>query len=183
MRQPLAAIVVLAESPGGDERHRLGLIADQARWLARLVDDVLVDAADDAADEVDVTACAALAVAGAAPSTDCALNLASTTAVRASARPVALTRAISCLVDNAVRAAGRHGTVTVSVEATDRVVVTVRDDGPGLGKVPARSSLGLTLTKALVAACDGTFDLRPAPDGGTIARIALPRVRPPAVAS
>ena len=47
MRQPLAAILMLAETAGSDPQRRLELIADQAQWLARLVDDVLVDAAGD----------------------------------------------------------------------------------------------------------------------------------------
>ena len=58
MRQPLAAILMLAETAGSDPQRRLDLIADQARWLASLVDDVLVDAAGDDAGQVDVTACA-----------------------------------------------------------------------------------------------------------------------------
>lgn len=183
MRQPLAAILVLAESTAGEGHQKLDLIADQARWLARLVDDVLVDAAADDVDDVDVTACASLAVAGASPSAASALNLESSKAACASARPVALTRAIACLVDNAVRAAGPDGTVTVTVHTGDRILVEVRDDGPGLGRVPARSSLGLSITRALVAACNGTFDLGAAPDGGTIARIGLTPARAPAVAS
>jgi signal transduction histidine kinase len=183
MRQPLAAILVLAESAGGAERQRLDLIAEQARWLTRLVDDVLVDAAGDDLGSVDVTACARLVLAAAEPSADCTLTLASSSPVLANARPVALTRALSCLVDNAVRAAGPGGHVSLTVDLADRVLVTVRDDGPGLGRVPARSSLGLTITRALVAACDGTFELRPAPGGGALARVGLAPARTSAVAS
>lgn len=183
MRQPLAAILVLAESAGSCERRKLDLIADQARWLAQLVDDVLVEAAHDDVGEVDASACAARAVASASPSAACALTLEAPGPVAAVARPVALTRAISCLVDNAVRAAGPDGNVSVSVHAGDQVAVTVRDDGPGLGRVPARSSLGLSITRALVAACNGTFELRPAPGGGAIARIGLAPAHAAAVAS
>ena len=185
MRQPLAAILILAETAGGDPQRRLDLIADQAQWLARLVDDVLVDAASDDADLVDVTACAAVAVDGARPSAACRLVLRSTAVVEATARPVALTRAISCLVDNAVRAAGTGGTVWVSVGAhpDGGVTVTVRDDGPGLGHVAARSSLGLSISRALVASFGGSLELRPRAAGGVIATIAVPGVRTRAVAS
>ena len=186
MRQPLAAILILAETAGRDPQRQLDLIADQARWLARLVDDVLVDSASDDADLVDVTACAAVAVDGARPSAECRLVLRrSTRAVRAMARPVALTRAISCLVDNAVRAAGAAGTVSVSVGADPDggVTVAVRDDGPGLGHVAARSSLGLSITRALVASFGGSMELRPRTAGGVVATIAVPGAPTRAVAS
>ncbi len=185
MRQPLAAILILAETTGGDQQRRLELIADQAQWLARLVDDVLIDAASDEAGLVDVTACAAVAVDAARPSTDCTLVLRSSAPVQATARPVALTRAISCLVDNAVRAAGTTGTVCVSVGADPGggVTIAVRDDGPGFGHVAARSSLGLPLTRALVGSFGGSLELRPRVSGGVIATIAVPGTRTRAAAS
>jgi signal transduction histidine kinase len=185
MRQPLAAIVMLAETAGSDPQRRLELIADQAQWLARLVDDVLVDAAGDDTDLVDVWACATLAVEAARPSTGCRLVLDPAGGVTATARPVALTRAISCLVDNAVRAAGDRGTVTVDVLADPDgdVTVSVRDDGPGLGQVVARSSLGLSITRALVASFDGSLDVRPRGGGGVVATIGLRGAPGRAVAS
>ena len=185
MRQPLAAIMMLAETAGSDPQRRLDLIADQARWLSRLVDDVLVDAAGDDTDLVDVTACATVAVDALRPSTGCRLVLGTTTEVTASARPVALTRAISCLVDNAVRAAGDHGTVTVdvAVDPDGDVTVSVRDDGPGLGHVVARSSLGLSITRALVASFGGSLALRSRGEGGVVATIGLRGVPTRAVAS
>jgi len=185
MRQPLAAILMLAETAGNDPQRRLDLIADQARWLACLVDDVLVDAAGDDAGEVDVTACTTVAVDALRPSTGCRLVLGATSEVTASARPVALTRAISCLVDNAVRAAGEHGTVVidVTVDPGGDVTVSVRDDGPGLGNVAARSSLGLSIARALVASFGGSLDLRPRSEGGVVATIGLQGVPNRAVAS
>ena len=185
MRQPLAAILMLAETAGSDPQRRLDLIADQAQWLSRLVDDVLVDAAGDDTDPVDVTACARTAVDAMRPSTRCRLVLHTTAEVTATARPVALTRAISCLVDNAVRAAGDHGTVTVdvTVDPGGDVTVSVRDDGPGLGHVAARSSLGLSITRALVAAFGGSLDLRPRDGRGVVATIRLRGAPTRAVAS
>ena len=89
--------------------------------------------------------------------------------------PVALSRAVSCVLDNAVRAAGPGGHVSVAVNGTDsEVTIQVIDDGPGLGKVPTNNSLGLSITRALVCACGGAFDLRPGPARGVIARIVLP---------
>jgi Signal transduction histidine kinase len=81
------------------------------------------------------------------------------------------------VLDNAVRAAGPGGQVTVDVTCMDdEITVRIIDDGPGLGKVPCNNSLGLTITRALVAACGGAFELRPGAESGMVARIALPAV-------
>ena len=49
-----------------------------------------------------------------------------------------------------------------------------RDDGPGLGHVVARSSLGLSITRALVASFGGSLDLRPRRTRGVVATIEVP---------
>ncbi len=79
-----------------------------------------------------------------------------------------------------MRAAGPGRHVTVEVTGIDHeVTIRVIDDGPGLGKVPSHNSLGLTITRALVSACGGDFDLRNGATGGVVAQIVLPRtVRP-----
>ncbi|MHB8275838.1 MAG: ATP-binding protein, partial [Dermatophilaceae bacterium] len=100
------------------------------------------------------------------------------------AAPVALSRAVSCVLDNAVRAAGTGGRVTVEVTGTDKeITVRVIDDGPGLGRVPINNSLGLTITRALVSACGGGFELRPGTESGMVARIVLPAMSSEAMAS
>lgn len=74
--------------------------------------------------------------------------------------------------------------VTVAVSANaDGVTISVVDDGPGLGQVTARSSLGLSISRALVASCGGTLALRPGSDGGAVATIGLLGVPRSAVAS
>ncbi|WP_425565344.1 ATP-binding protein [Pedococcus aerophilus] len=88
---------------------------------------------------------------------------------------MALGRALACVLDNAVRAAGGEGHVTVTVHTDGAGVhVTVRDDGPGLGRIASVTSLGLTTTRAMVAACKGSFRLYTADEGGVIADICLP---------
>lgn len=179
LRQPLGAIRMLAEADGVDPDRRLALIADEVTWMGRLVDAVLTDAAADDLTAVDVVDAVRRAVATAEPTAQCSLRLhAPGTRVLAVARTVALTRAVGCLVENAVRAAGPHGRVDVAVTAGDSVVeVTVTDDGPGLGAVPSQTSLGLATTRALVASCTGSFRLGPGPDGGAEACIWLGAVR------
>jgi hypothetical protein len=47
------------------------------------------------------------------------------------------------------------------------------DDGPGPGRIAAQTLLGLTTTRAMTAACEGSFRLYPRPGGGTVAEIRL----------
>jgi signal transduction histidine kinase len=100
------------------------------------------------------------------------------------AAPVALSRAICCTLDNAVRAAGPGGSVRVEVAAdAHESIIRVIDNGPGLGKVPIQNSLGLTITRALVCAFGGEFQLKPGAGTGMVAQIILPRQTYTAVAS
>lgn len=184
LRQPLAAILLLAGADGGDVGRRLEGILDQAQWLADMVEGVIGGAADDRPGRVDVVDLASDCVLRAKHTADCEIGFISTDRAFAVAAPVALSRAISCVLDNAVRASGPGGYVTVDVTRTAReIIIRVIDDGPGLGFVPIHNSLGLTITRALVSACGGHFELKPGTDGGMVARIVLPGLRSTAVAS
>jgi signal transduction histidine kinase len=184
LRQPLAAILLLAGAEGGDVRRRLDGILDQAQWLADMVEGVIGGAADDLPGSVDVADLASACVLRARHTAECEIGFISTDRVVAVAAPVALGRAISCVLDNAVRAAGPGGYVNVGVTSTPHeITIRVIDDGPGLGHVPIQNSLGLTITRALVSACGGGFELKPGPSGGAVARIVLPGSRPRALAS
>jgi len=184
LRQPLAAILLLAGAEGGDVRRRLDGILDQAQWLADMVEGVIGGAADDRPGRVDVLDLASRCVLRAQHTADCEIGLISTDRAMAVAAPVALSRAISCVLDNAVRASGPGGYVTVDVTAkAQEITIRVIDDGPGLGYVPIHNSLGLTITRALVSACGGEFELNPGNAGGMVARIVLPGLRSRAVAS
>jgi len=184
LRQPLAAIRLLAASDGGDVRRRLDGILEQASWLAEMVDEVLVGAKSDLAEYVDAGHLAEMCALRAQPTAGGEVRCAHDDTAIVLAKPVALSRAIGCLVDNAVRAAGEGGHVLVLVQQSLGVVtVTVSDDGPGLGHVASRTSLGLTITRALVASCGGRFELVPGESRGAVARITLPAVAPAAAAS
>jgi K+-sensing histidine kinase KdpD len=176
LREPLAAILLLSTSGAGDVQERLGHIREQASWLAELVASSLEGAAGDDPLVVDA-ADVAREVAGRARMTttaSIAVEVAGDGLVLA--RPVALARALACVVDNAVRAAGPSGHVLIWVgDDEDGVHVRVLDDGPGLGHVVHRTSIGLATTRAMVAACEGAFRLGPRPDGGASADIALRR--------
>jgi signal transduction histidine kinase len=184
LRQPLAAILLMAGADSGDLRRRLDGILDQAQWLVDMVEGVIGGAADDGPGQVDVVDLASRCVMRAQHTADCEIEFVGTAHAMAVAAPVALSRAVSCLLDNAVRAAGPGGHVTVDVTGTvHEIIIRVIDDGPGLGHVPTHHSLGLPITRALVLACGGEFELKPGTVGGMVARIVLPAPRSRALAS
>jgi len=184
LRQPLAAIRLLAGVEGGDVRHRLDGILDQVQWLSDMVEGVIGDAADDRPIRVDVADLTFRCVLRARPTATCQIRFFGTDRTMVVGAPVALSRAIGCVLDNAVRAAGPAGRVTVEVTGTDsEITIRVIDDGPGLGQVPTNNSLGLTITRALVSVCGGAFELKPGAAGGVVAQILLPAMSPRAIAS
>ena len=179
LRQPLAAILLLAGAESGDLRRRFDGILDQAQWLADKVEGVIGGAAGDLPERIEVVDLASACVQRSMHTAECKIGFISTGRATAVASPVALSRALSCVLDNAVRAAGPGGHVTVHVTRSVReIIIRVVDDGPGPGFVPIQNSLGLTITRALVSACGGEFELKPGAAGGMVARIALPALRP-----
>jgi signal transduction histidine kinase len=109
------------------------------------------------------------------------------------ARPDDLHRAVTNLVDNAVRFAGE--VTIILTDATDTVTIDVEDDGPGLSATQkiamlqpfvrgddARTmdqasgfGLGLSIAQAVARAHGGAFSLHDRAPQGLIARIKLPR--------
>jgi signal transduction histidine kinase len=105
-----------------------------------------------------------------------------------------LRRALTALLDNAVRHADTMVTVTVE-QSESRAVVDVTDDGPGIDPailprmferfastaVPngaptgrRRYGLGLALVSEIAARHGGTISAHPAPGGGAVLRLTLP---------
>lgn len=175
LRQPLTAILLLAGADSFETRSRMEGILDQARWLAEMVEGVIGDAADDAPRTVDVVDLALRCVLRAQHTAQCEITFSYTEPAMVLAAPLALSRAVSCVLDNAVRAAGQGGHVTVDVTCmVGEIMIRISDDGPGLGHVPTQSSLGLSITRALVCACGGGFELREGTVCGMVALIVLP---------
>ncbi|MGZ5141513.1 MAG: ATP-binding protein [Burkholderiales bacterium] len=120
------------------------------------------------------------------------VHLGATADVAVMAQPDELRRAITNVVDNAVRYAGAATVSAVSTETG--VAVVVEDDGPGIPDErkmamlqpfirgePARSmddasgfGLGLSIAKAIVTALGGTLTLHDGKPHGLAVRIELP---------
>jgi len=105
---------------------------------------------------------------------------------------LALERAMVNLLDNAVRFAAHHVSVTVG-DRNGWVLVEVSDDGPGFdeafiphafdryargpvatGNGRSGTGLGLAITAAVVVAHGGEVEAENAPDGGALVRLILP---------
>lgn len=101
-----------------------------------------------------------------------------------------LARLVDELLGNALKYARSRVEVTVVASAT-AVQVDVADDGPGIpederevvferfrrgsGSAPGGTGLGLALVRETVAAMGGSAHARPAPGGGALLRLELPR--------
>lgn len=89
---------------------------------------------------------------------------------------VVLWRVLSNVVDNAARAAGRGGRVTLGVWQDSGTIIEVADDGPGFGAgPPGTASLGLEILTSLLGACGGSLEVSPRPSRGTVVRVEMPQ--------
>jgi signal transduction histidine kinase len=210
LRTPLAAIRSEAEvalGRGGlaeEQRQLLGSILEECARLARLTDQLLTLAREDAGtagpprEPLDLTALAtsaaetmrALAEVGGVR-----LRVASDGPVRAWGDAARLRQVFFNLIDNAVKYTPEGGEVVVRVEAQGGLAVaTVRDTGEGIApehlprvfdrfyradKARTRerggTGLGLSIAQSVVAAHGGRIELESAPGRGTTARVVLPQ--------
>jgi signal transduction histidine kinase len=106
---------------------------------------------------------------------DVPLDVSSTRPIRAVCDPVLLRRAVSNVLDNATRAAGRGGTVRVRVDSLPgEALVEVRDDGNGFGRIPSVSGHGMSIVDQALRACQGSLQIISGPGPGTIVRMHIP---------
>jgi signal transduction histidine kinase len=154
MRQPVAGLLALAAAALVDPalpqtaRARLKQMVEQAEWLADLIQHAL-DTADvgapgncmtdlwqtvsDALVTERVTWPGEVRAAGVAEPMFVAVH------------PVLLRRMVTNLLNNAIRAAGPSGIVTVEVcRRQNLALLEVEDSGPGFGKIEKGLGLGLS---------------------------------------
>lgn len=206
LRNPLAALLLriellALELPEGNEE--IASVRTEGKRLARVLDDLLgLALAEHTAADLQLTDVAALAaerVDSWRPMADdkgVRLTYEGQPAVTGWADPVALSSALDAVVDNALKftPAGRPVTVRVAPDGA-QVRITVADRGPGLtedelARIGDRfwrssrhqnvsgSGLGLSITRALLAAGGATIAYAPHPPHGLEVTVTLPRSAP-----
>ncbi|MFF8386229.1 sensor histidine kinase [Streptomyces kanasensis] len=209
LRNPLAALLLriellALELPEGNEE--IASVQAEGKRLAQVLDDLLgLALAEHASADLrltDIKELAAERIAAWRPLADeRGVRLTGRgPAVTAWADPVALSSALDAVIDNALKFTPRGEEVTVEVAARgDTTTVVVSDNGPGLtdeelGRVGDRfwrsgrhqnvkgSGLGLSITRALLAAGGGSLDFARNDPHGLRVTVSLPRTEPPAVA-
>ena len=187
MRQPVAIMMALAAAAFTDPglpaavRHRLEQIIEQAEWLSDMIHGCLTAQQQEEPDETGNPG-GGLAdivyVVGTAIDAECLtwpgdITLAAPTGpVWCTVDPVLLRRAVSNVLDNAARAAGPAGTVSVEIRRCDKtVMLAVEDNGPGFGEVPSGAGLGLSAVARNVIKYGGRIEYSCGVRGG--ARVSL----------
>lgn len=139
IRSPLASLRTQLEVAGlhhdAQWREQLPHLVEDSQRLSRLVDDLLRLARLDAGaplaraavdlDEIVLTAARRIR-----ETTDVAVDTSGVSGARVAGDADALNRVVQNLLDNAVRHA--RTAVTIALTASDRVTLTVADDGPGI---------------------------------------------------
>ncbi len=194
IRQPVATTLALAAAALTERdlpaaaRDRLEQIVGQAEWLADMIQGCLVAQGQEEPDEIDNEIDT--------PDLGCADIVQVVSGVIASARltwpgdvtlaspagpvwcmlhPVLLRRAVSNVLDNATRAAGPTGAVTVEIrQCEDAVMFAVEDNGPGFGKIPSGASLGLSAVARNVVKHGGRMECSCGGRGGARVSLWLP---------
>lgn len=185
-----------------DDRH-LETIREQSRRLSRIVDDLRTISLSDAGalplamaqvDVGDLVRRDTAALESRATAAGIELRADATNGLLVDADPDRLRQALGALIDNALTFTPRGGSITVRAERRrDRVLISVRDTGPGFADVDAphvferfyradrardratsSSGLGLAIVSAIVAAHGGTVGAANAETGGAVVWIELP---------
>jgi heavy metal sensor kinase len=209
LRTPLAIIRSDAEIALGrtvvpsEQQARLGSILEECDRLARLTDQLLALAREDAGvsgqarEPLDLTALAAGTAETMRPLAEAGgvrLHAGSTAPVWVEGDQARLRQVLFNLLDNAIKHTPEGGEVEVHVATVDgRAVATVRDTGEGIpaehlprvfdrfyrvdrarSRERGGTGLGLSIVRSVVAAHGGRIELDSAPGRGTTARVLLP---------
>ncbi|MEU6298782.1 sensor histidine kinase [Streptomyces erythrochromogenes] len=208
LRNPLAALLLriellALELPEGNEE--IASVRTEGKRLTQVLDDLLdLALAEHASAEISLTDIGALAaerVASWRPyAEEKGVRLTETglTAVTGWADPIALSSALDAVIDNALKFTPAGEEVEVSVSAEGRSVrVVVADRGPGLTEDELQrvgdrfwrsgrhqnvkgSGLGLSISRALLAAGGGTLSYETNPPHGLRVTVTVPRTGPEA---
>ncbi|MEU5050573.1 HAMP domain-containing sensor histidine kinase [Streptomyces sp. NPDC021096] len=208
LRNPLSALLLridllALDLPDGHEE--VTSVQAEGKRLARVLDDLLdlALAEHDAGDPqlTDIAEIVTDRVGAWSPVADregVPLTYRGPSAATGWADPIALSSALDAVVDNALKFTPEHARVEVTVEVVgDRVHIAVADGGPGLTEEEltrigdrfwrsgrhqnvSGSGLGLSISRALLAASGATLTYEPNEPTGLRATIAVPRDGTPA---
>lgn len=206
LRNPLAALLLriellALELPEGNEE--IASVRAEGKRLTQVLDDLLdLALAEHASAEISLTDIGALTterVAAWRPYAEekgVRLTATGRSAVTGWADPIALSSALDAVIDNALKFTPAGEEVEVSVEVLERTVrVVVADRGPGLTedellRIGDRfwrsgrhqnvkgSGLGLSISRALLAAGGGSLSYETNPPHGLRVTVAVPRTDP-----
>ncbi len=171
-------------------RHRSQIMArETARTLEMLTEAVSAGGCErrPATDLIDVRECASQIAQLTGLAHDATIRLLPGQPAFVRADPLLVWRVLCNIVDNAVRAAGPGGDVSIGISRGNGTIVEVTDDGGGFGCGQAGTAgLGLAVVRQLLASCGGRLEISARPGGGCRARatlgpgcdrIVLPRLR------
>nr|WP_206323241.1 HAMP domain-containing sensor histidine kinase [Streptomyces sp. HNM0574] len=206
LRNPLSALLLRMELLAlelPEDSAEMASVRAEGKRLARVLDDLLdLALAEHTAADLRLTDVAALVrerIAAWGPAAECkgvALSAAGQAAATGWTDPVALSSALDAVVDNAVKFTPEGESVTVTVTSEGEwVTVETADGGPGLTedeleRVGDRfwrsgrhqnvsgSGLGLSITRALLAACGSGIAYRANEPNGLVVTLTVPRNEP-----
>jgi signal transduction histidine kinase len=197
MRQPVASVLALAVAALTEStlptaaKGRLEQIVGQAEWLADMIQAFLrdvnrgeagaseadFDVAYEAAVSTDIVTIVNEIVAAGFLTWPCDVKVSSPAEpVQCRVHPVLLRRIVSNLISNATRAAGPFGLVTVEIQRRKGLAaLVVEDSGPGFGKIPSGTGLGLPAVARHIVRHGGTLECGRGAGGGARVSLCLPR--------